>query len=167
MLKILQQQYEWIRSARKNLFTFLEEMPPHILHQTVPDFGNRSIILTHIHAADSYRFWLGSFAFKQKSGEYRETAMLEIERADIKNVRERFAEVDEIVQRFIHEYNNRWFEPVEHYVAWQRKPWIAAPLLLLTHVETHEFHHKGQILSMARHLGYNPPVNDRLGGLFS
>lgn len=167
MLEILQQQYDWIRSARKNLFTFFEEIPLQVLHQTVPDFGNGSIIRTHIHAADSYRFWLGSFAFKQRPSEFREITITQIERADVKNVRDKFAEVDEIVQRFLNEYNNRWFESIEHDVAWQREPWIAAPLLLLTHVETHEFHHKGQIVSMARHLGFNPPADDRLGGLFS
>ncbi len=31
---------------------------------------------------------------------------------------------------------------------------IANPLKLFTHVITHEFHHKGQILSLSRHLGY-------------
>ncbi len=30
------------------------------------------------------------------------------------------------------------------------------PLQLFTHVITHEFHHKGQIMSLSRHLGYTP-----------
>ena len=45
-------------------------------------------------------------------------------------------------------------------VKWQEKPWSTTPLWLLTHTETHEFHHKGQIVAMARHLGYNPPDTD-------
>ncbi|UUZ81781.1 DinB family protein [Paenibacillus sp. P26] len=165
MIEILQQQYDWIRSARQNLFTFLEEIPPQILHQNVPGFGNGTIIRTHIHAADSYRFWLGAFAFKKLS-EYRETAVPEME-LDMKYVRDRFAEVDEIVQRFLNAYCDRWFEPIEQEEEWQGYPRTPAPLLLLTHVETHEFHHKGQIVSMARHLGNPPPADDRLGGLFS
>jgi uncharacterized damage-inducible protein DinB len=34
------------------------------------------------------------------------------------------------------------------------------PLQLFTHVITHEFHHKGQILTMSRTLGYIPVDTD-------
>lgn len=166
-MDVLKQQYDWIRSARQALFSFLEEIPLQNLHHTVPDFGNGTIIRTHIHVADSYRFWLGSFAHKEKPSDFRGTPKYEIEQADVRNVRDRFAEVDELVQRFLDEFNYRWFEDIEHEVVWQSEPWMVTPLLLLTHVETHEFHHKGQIVSMARNLGYKPPADDRLGGLFS
>ena len=36
----------------------------------------------------------------------------------------------------------------------------AAPFKLFSHVITHEFHHKGQILSVSRHLGYLPVDTD-------
>lgn len=167
MLDVLKQQYNWIRSARQVLFAFMEEIPQQSLHQTVPDFGNGTIIGTHIHAANSYRFWLGSFAYKQKPSDYRNIPKDEIEQADVRYVRDRFAEVDGLVQRFLDEFTDRWFETIKHELTWQSEPWIATPLLLLTHVETHEFHHKGQIVSMVRCLGYKPPADDRLGGLFS
>jgi uncharacterized damage-inducible protein DinB len=38
----------------------------------------------------------------------------------------------------------------------------ATPLQLFTHVITHEFHHKGQILSRCRQLGYVPVDTDIL-----
>lgn len=38
----------------------------------------------------------------------------------------------------------------------------ASILKLFTHVITHEFHHKGQIISLKRHLGYIPAVTDIL-----
>lgn len=66
MLHILKQQYNLISSTRETLFSFLEEIPVEKLHSTVPNFGSGSIIKTHIHVADCYRYWLGSFAFKQK-----------------------------------------------------------------------------------------------------
>lgn len=165
MLDILQQQYDWIKSARENLFSFLEEIPSDVLHQTVPAFGHGTILRTHFHVADSYRFWLGSFAFK-KISEHRETTVHEIEHADVKDVRDRFKEVDEIVERFLNAYYDRCFEPIEQGDEWQGYPRRPTPLLLLTHAVTHEFHHKGQIVSMAKHLGYPPPADDRLGGLF-
>ncbi|WP_438447321.1 DinB family protein [Gorillibacterium sp. sgz5001074] len=166
MLDILQQQYDWIRSARNSLFAFLEEIPSPKLHQPVPHFGNGTIIRTHIHVTDSYRFWLESFAFHTVN-EHREPSIYEVECADVKNVQDRFREVDEIVQRFLNHYCDRWFEPIEQGEEWQGYPKAPTPLLLLTHVETHEFHHKGQIVSMAKHLGYPPPADDRLGGLFT
>ncbi|GGA25366.1 DinB family protein [Paenibacillus physcomitrellae] len=166
MLEILLQQYNWISSARQNLFAFLEEIPPQILHQTVPNFGHGTIIRTHIHVADCYRFWLESFALKKLS-EHKDTFLQEIEHADVKVVRGKFTEVDEIVQRFLHVYCDRWSEPIEQEAEWQGYPKTPTPLLLLTHVETHEFHHKGQILMMAKQLGCPPPTDDRLGGLFT
>ncbi|UJF33602.1 DinB family protein [Paenibacillus hexagrammi] len=166
MLEELRQQYDYIRSVRQNMFTFLEELPPQILHQTVPGFGRGTIMGTHVHVVDCYQFWLGSFAFK-KLNEHRDIAVHEIDRADVKYVREKFAEVDELVQRFLNEYCERWSEPIEQDESWQGYPKTPTPLLLLTHVETHEFHHKGQIVSMARILGCPPPADDRLGGLFT
>ncbi len=164
MLNMLQQQYDWIRLARQNLFAFLEELPPQVLHQTLSDSGRGTIIRTHIHVVDSYKFWLESFAFK-KIDEHRDITV-ETARADVKFVREKFLEVDELVQRFLQAYDGRWYEPIEQ-DGWDGYPKSPTPLLLLTHTMTHEFHHKGQIVFMARHLGYPPPADDRLGGLFT
>lgn len=166
MLEALRQQYEWVRAARNNLFAFLEELPARILFQTIPDFGHGTIMRTHLHVVDSYKWWLESFAFK-KIDEHSDISVHEIDGADVKFIRERFAEADELVQRFLDEYRDRWFEPIEQDESWQGYPKAPTPLLLLTHTQTHEFHHKGQIVSMARHLGYPPPADDRLGGLFT
>ncbi|MCM2997703.1 DinB family protein [Paenibacillus cellulositrophicus] len=166
MLEMLQQQYDWIRSVRQNMFAFLEELPPQILHQPVPEFGRGTIIRTHLHVVDCYRWWLGSFAFMKKN-EHRDISITDIERADVKYVRERFTDADELVQRFISEYRDRWNEPIKQDESWRGYPKAPTPLLLLTHTETHEFHHKGQIVSMARQLGCPPPADDRLGGLFT
>uniref|UniRef100_A9U816 Predicted protein n=1 Tax=Physcomitrium patens TaxID=3218 RepID=A9U816_PHYPA len=102
-----------------------------------------------------------------KRNEHRDIAIEEIERADVKFVRERFTEADKVVQRFINEYRDRWNEPIKQDESWRGYPKAPTPLLLLTHTETHEFHHKGQIVSMARQLGCPPPADDRLGGLFT
>lgn len=164
MLTMLQQQYDWVRTARQNMFAFLEELPLQDLHKPVPEFGRGTIMRTHLHVVDSYRWWLGAFAFK-KLNDHADVHVNET--SDVKFVRERFAEVDELVQRFLHEYDDRWSEPIEQDESWQGYPKAPTPLLLLTHTETHEFHHKGQIVAMARHLGYPPPADDRLGGLFT
>ncbi|UNK16107.1 damage-inducible protein DinB [Paenibacillus sp. N3/727] len=160
MLDVLKQQYSYIRLTRQTLFEFLEEIPLQKLHNTVPNFGSGSIIKTHIHVADCYRYWLGSYAFKQKRIDFSFATHNEIERSDVKWIRDRFELADEAVYRFLEEFNFRWFEQISNHVKWQEEPWSTTPLRLLTHTETHEFHHKGQIVSMARHLGYTPPNTD-------
>jgi uncharacterized damage-inducible protein DinB len=158
MKDVLKQQYDFIRSTRQTLFDFLEGIPLQKLHNTVPNFGNGSIIRTHIHVADCYLGWLGKFALKLTDFSF--ATDYDIEHSNVKMVRDRFELVDEIVQQFLYEFNSRWFENIMNQVKWQEEPWSTTPLRLLTHTETHEFHHKGQIVSMARHLGYNPPDTD-------
>ncbi|EEM05195.1 damage-inducible protein DinB [Bacillus pseudomycoides] len=160
MLDVLKQQYSFISSTREILFAFLEEIPLQKLHSTVPNFGSGSIIQTHIHVADCYRYWLGSFAFNQRRADFSFATDYEINHSDVEKVRAKFELVDEIVQRFLDEFHARWFENIANEVKWQKEPWSTTPLWLLTHTETHEFHHKGQIVSMARHLGYSPPNTD-------
>lgn len=167
VLQGLQQQYEWIRSVRQLLFEFLEEIPPTKLHEAVPGFGINTIIGAHIHAADSYRYWIGSFAFGQNPSEYRDTSEFDIAHTDVQRVRDIFQSVDDTVHQFLQKYDGHWFEDIENNVDWRDTPLRLTPLFLITHTETHEFHHKGQIVSMARHLGFNPPADERLGALFS
>jgi uncharacterized damage-inducible protein DinB len=71
MLDVLKKQYGFISSTREILFRFMEEIPLEKLHTTVPNFGSGSIIRTHFHVADCYRYWLGSFASKQKRADFR------------------------------------------------------------------------------------------------
>ncbi len=105
----------------KLYFRFLEEIPLEKLHSTVPNFGNGSIIKTHIHVADCYRYWLGSFAFKQKRADFSFASDDEIEHADVEKVRARFKLVDKTVQRFLEEYNDRWLENIANEVKWQKR----------------------------------------------
>ncbi|WP_067624279.1 DinB family protein [Alicyclobacillus acidiphilus] len=159
MFDVFKQQYTLIRSTREVLFEFLEQIPVQDLHANVPGFGTGSIIKTHIHVADCYRYWLGSFAAGQKRADFSFATDSEIERADVQQVRDRFELANDAVDRFLDTFSSRLLEPITNEVKWQ-KEWSTTPLWLLTHTETHEFHHKGQIVSMARHLGYEPPDTD-------
>lgn len=158
MLNVLKQQYNLIRSTRNALFDFLDGVPLKNLHTTVSGFGSGSIIKTHIHVADCYRYWLGSFALRQSDFSFASDN--EVENSDVQKVRERFELVNETVERFLEAYDCRWGEEVQNHVRWQEEPMRTTPLWLLTHAETHEFHHKGQIVAMARQLGYVPPDTD-------
>ncbi|MBO7747646.1 DinB family protein [Paenibacillus sp. MWE-103] len=159
MKELLKTQYGLIRITRETLFAFLGELPPEKLRADVPGFGSGSIIRTHIHVADCYRYWLGSFAFGQKRADFAFATKEEIAEADVRAVRDRFKRADETADRFLDRYDGRMLESVTNEVKWQPE-WSTTPLWLLTHTETHEFHHKGQIAAMARLLGYEPPNTD-------
>lgn len=151
-------QYDYIQNTRQVLFLFLEQLPQNVLHESVPNFGSGTIINTHIHVADCYRYWLGTFALKMEGLSFASEE--EVKQADMKWVRERFEQVDQIVEKFIETYSVDWSGNILGKVKWQKEPWKTTPLWLLTHAETHEFHHKGQIVTMARHLGFEPPDTD-------
>ncbi|MCB0640529.1 MAG: ATP-binding cassette domain-containing protein, partial [Phaeodactylibacter sp.] len=54
------------------------------------------------------------------------------------------------------------YRPDSGVLEFDGKPQETEALKLFTHVITHEFHHKGQVLSFSRHLGYTPVDTDVL-----
>lgn len=56
-------------------------------------------------------------------------------------------------------------EAIERAIPWREggETISITPGKLLMHTITHEFHHKGQIVVMARKMGYEPPNTDVLG----
>lgn len=158
MSEVLRKQYELIQATRESLLTFMENIAPEHLHERIEGFGSGSILETHLHVADCYQAWLGRFALNRTDLVFSEPE--DVEHADVVKVREKFRTVNALVQEFFDDFDARWFDPVENYVEFLGKSWTTTPLWLLTHTETHEFHHKGQIVAMARHLGYIPPDTD-------
>lgn len=159
-MNTLNEQYRFIKATREVLFHFLEEIPLEKLHCTIPNFGHQSIIKTHIYVADCYRYWLSFFAYNKKRSKFFATTDEQINQANVEIVRNKFQSVDEVVEQFLYDFDSRWFEEITNEVKWQTTPWRTTPLWLLSHTQTHEFHHKGQIVSMARQLGYTPPNTD-------
>ena len=81
---------------------------------------------------------------------------------NIKNIydlRNAFNEVNILVDKFLNFFSDR-NTPVEGEIFWLKRNQTETPLSLFTHVTTHEFHHKGQIMTMSRLLGYTPPDAD-------
>jgi uncharacterized damage-inducible protein DinB len=159
MPEVRQQEYAWVVSERAALFDSLERMPPAKLREAVPGFGHGSIARSLVRGADSFRLWPGSFAFRQKPGELRESDV-----GDLAAVRALFAGVGAVVARCFRAYSGRQLEEIRHEAAWRERPWFTSPPRLLAHVEVQELHHRGHIMVMARSLGYRS--HDGLGSLF-
>jgi uncharacterized damage-inducible protein DinB len=151
-------QYDLVRRTRESLFKFLETLPVSHLHTRVNEFGHGTIARTHIHAADCYLYWIGTITGLRTEPAFLPEAT--VDTLDVSGLRDRFAEVDQLADRFFATYADAWGTPVSGRVRWQPDPLTVTPLWLFTHTLTHEFHHKGQIVSMARALGHVPPDTD-------
>ncbi|QSO52690.1 DinB family protein [Alicyclobacillus curvatus] len=155
MSELLLKQYDLVRKTREALFTFFESLPGDKLHVEMPGFGYPTIADTHLHVAGCYIHWLVKFAGIRPNAEFPSDE--EINAADVAALRGWFNKSDAVVEEFLNANNGRLLEPIYNDT---QGPVGFTPLWLMTHTMTHEFHHKGQIVTMARQLGYVPPDTD-------
>ncbi|RYZ96106.1 MAG: DUF664 domain-containing protein [Moraxellaceae bacterium] len=150
---LLVQQYELVKSARATLLDFCVEISQQDFLTLESSFGRGSIrnLLTHI--ANVYEFWIVENVAKRAIDVRPFSAVKNI--ADARNY---FEKINQTVDIFIAEYSEKLHEKIcvnlnDHEIT-------TSPFEVFTHLITHEFHHKGQILSLSRHLGYTPIDTD-------
>jgi uncharacterized damage-inducible protein DinB len=154
-MKGFQEQYEWVRKTRESLFSYCETLDPTDYIQPLEGFGGGSIRDLHGHVAECYGFWLGKFSIEESEGlgNYQLPKI-------VSEMRDLFQRADACVAEFFRAIEDKWETPIAGRVRWQAEPFVVTPLWLYTHAMTHEFHHKGQIVSMSRALGYVPVDTD-------
>jgi uncharacterized damage-inducible protein DinB len=152
MIQILQQQYELARSTRGIVFNFLASQVGEDLSTPVPAFDNKTIRDQLEHSAYCYYNWLVGFAMQKPLLAGRHDTTLD----DLKQL---YSLVDDTMTTFLLTFGEKLESPITgmHNTMGQL---TTTPLAVFTHVLTHEFHHKGQIMSMCRLLGYPPPDTD-------
>ena len=153
-MEILLQQYQLLQSSREVLFRYLEGLEPNHYTQDIASFGHGSIRNLQVHVASTYIHWLSRFAM-EKGLDYFDAA----EVANPSAARKIYSEVDEQVSKFLEAFQGKVAIDITREMRNGRLLTIT-PLALFTHVLTHEFHHKGQIVSMGRALGYTPVDTD-------
>lgn len=146
---MLQQQYQMVLSSRESLFNFLRTVYPADFINENSSFGRGSIRNLLVHNADTYASWIGEKALKKDM--LFETY---VSYQNIDDCISYFKKIDEYVESFIKLYDNNYNEEIE--IVRNKQTIKITPLKLFTHVVTHEFHHKGQIMSLCRHLNYTP-----------
>ena len=154
MHTILQQQYQLVRSARGALFDYCQAICAEDLLKPLPAYNTECIISQLTHVANCYIFWLANAAMKQQRPLF---ASAEIE--DFDAVRDIYKEVDELMEEFLNHFSGSLNEPMT-ITRPNGSGLTRSPFDLFTHVITHEFHHKGQVVSMSRQLGYTPVDTD-------
>lgn len=152
MAELLAYQYQLVQSSRKVMLDFCETFKPGDYTMGVT-FDGKSIRRLQVHTANTYQGWIMTFARKQAATDFDEQNYPTVE-----SVRELFASVDALVAGFISESRHNWMEEIRG--DFPHKAVVLTRAEIFTHVITHEFHHKGQILMLARGMGYTPPDTD-------
>jgi uncharacterized damage-inducible protein DinB len=146
-------QYNFVQSSRQVLLEYCERISQKDFMAENSSFGRGSIRNLLVHIGNTYEFWIGRHALNL---EVDFTPYNTIE--DVLQAKDYFLTIDSLIARFIDVYSGNHLEGLIFEINNQKVS--ASPLKLFTHVITHEFHHKGQVLSLSRHLGYIPIDTD-------
>ncbi|MBN8585828.1 MAG: DinB family protein [Ignavibacteria bacterium] len=155
-MNILSSQYLLIKSSREVVLKYFSEIKPSDFARKLESFNNSSMQSLYIHSLNTYIHWLKRFAKKE---EYPYFKTEELKSAN--DFCTAFETINSIVEEFISEHSDP-FDKITGYITWQKKDFTYTALDLFTHVTTHEFHHKGQLMIMSRLLGYSPPDADAI-----
>ena len=152
--QICREQYGLVKGSRNTLFEYCRGIKQEDLQAGNTSFGRGgSIRNLLVHIANTYEFWIGRTALKK---EFEFTSYESINNMD--EVSALYKNVDLLVYEFLARLESGDPAEVSYKISGTRGS--ASSFTLFSHVITHEFHHKGQILSMSRHLGYIPVDTD-------
>lgn len=146
----LKKQYKLTQQARAELLNYCGTLKPEDLHKHVSGFNDSTIAGMLLHIANTYHFWLKRFAGKQEFEYFDEKNV-----SDIRDIKKIFELTDKVVINFLDSYPYHTTR-IKGEIFWLKTNMTFNVLELFTHVMTHEFHHKGQIMTMTRLLGYTP-----------
>lgn len=150
MKDILLQQYDLVKSSRATLLDFCASLPSIKFIEEVNGFGRGgSVRNLLVHINDTYQYWTAVHCLDRHQ-EFRKYDYY----ATIEECRGLFDQTDQLVIAMLHHFENNYDQQIIS------KNTTASPFKVFTHVITHEFHHKGQILSISRHLGFVPVDTD-------
>ncbi|MCP9752893.1 DinB family protein [Ferruginibacter sp. HRS2-29] len=159
LFSLANEQYDLVKQSRKVLLDYCETMSSEDFVNENNSFGRggsaRNLL---VHIAHVYQYWVARHAMERKV----EFDSYE-SRHNLTEVRLLFDEVDIFMNEFIQTMRGDQEDALVRYHL-NGKEGFVNKLKLFTHVITHEFHHKGQILSLSRHLGYLPVDTDIIRG---
>lgn len=145
-------QYELVQSSRKVVLDFCESFREEDYTQGLT-FDSKSICNLHVHTANTYQGWIMTIARKLQAERYQDS-----DYQSVQSVKKLFQQIDDMVLNFIQDSSGIWLKGIEADI--KDKKYSLKHAQIFTHVITHEFHHKGQTLMLARQMGYAPPDTD-------
>ena len=150
----IKEQYKMVQEARHVLLQYCNTISQHDLLNENSLFGRGgSIRNLLVHIANVYEFWIANNALNKNISFTTYGS-----KQNIGDIEDLFRSVDSFMCEFIQLFHLPEIKTIEYELNGRRDS--VGSLKLFTHVITHEFHHKGQILSLSRHLGYTPVDTD-------
>ncbi|GAA0606783.1 DinB family protein [Virgibacillus siamensis] len=156
-MNVLSEQYELVKHTRELLFRFCETLDDADYTKELEGFGWGSVRNLHVHIAECYQNWLGRFGMQENLTPVKPNQV-----RNVSDMREVFKQVDQLMHRFLDEYEGKYEAKLKGSVSWKEGDVELSVLWLFTHTLTHEFHHKGQMVTMGRQLGYTPTDTDMI-----
>ncbi|MFD1604103.1 DinB family protein [Flavobacterium artemisiae] len=149
----LKKQYNLVLESRNVLFDYCKTIKNEDFINENSSFGRggsmRNLL---VHIANTYEFWIANISLKKSI---------------VFSPYENYQNIEDVLKLFlsIDEFMDDFFELTEksdNEIQYERngQKTRTEPFKIFTHVITHEYHHKGQILSLSRHLGYIPVDTD-------
>ena len=154
MYTTLLHQYQLVLSARSALFDYCDTVKTEDLLTPLASFNNESMLTQLMHVANCYLFWLSKSVIQQQRPYFKNE-----EHQSLASVRNAYGQVDLVMNEFLHHFT----DSLEQQILITRpdgSQLTRSPFEIFTHVITHEFHHKGQVVNMSRQLGYVPVDTD-------
>ncbi len=152
--KYATEQYDLVRESRKVLLGFCKTISADNFAKENSLFGNGgSIRNLFVHIANAYEFWITT------CGLNKNIVFTKYEsKENIRDIIDLFDTIDISMVEFIQSFKNREIKRIYFEIDGVKNN--ADSFKLFSHVITHEFYHKGQILSVSRLLGYIPIDTD-------
>jgi uncharacterized damage-inducible protein DinB len=147
--------YGWVKRTRAVVFDYALGLPDEIYTAEHEGFGFGSIRNLQVHVAECYLWWVGHVGLGQT---FRDLNPYDL--TDVTAVQNLFERVDLTVETALSEFTNpdalySWGSGPNHPSHQISQRW------LILHPITHEFNHKGQMLSLGRILGHPvPPTSE-------
>ncbi|WP_073504838.1 DinB family protein [Staphylococcus succinus] len=154
-------EYEWVKQNRNILLEQCSILNENEFSKEF-EFGFQSIKKSLIHIAGCYHAWLGSFVLEKTKTPLFTSE--EIEELEIDDIKKYFLQADQYMEEILKRSSNELDNYIEKSPAWKQgnERIMKTMHQLLFHSVTHEYHHKGQIVTMLRMLGYTPNNTDVL-----
>lgn len=154
-IKTLSDQYALVKASRVVLLDYCAYLTPDHFYAHHASTGRGSIHNLLAHIANTYKFWIGEQFLGKKNNyiSYTDTTPLE-------TLNTVFQEIDILMESFFEKLEKQAFAEFEYEI--DGKKGKSCPLEVFTHVMTHEYHHKGQLLTLSRQLGYTAVDTDIL-----
>jgi len=150
----VQKFHHWTHASLNLLLSHLSTVPASGFVRELPGFGFSTLQKQIIHIFNCEGFWIhtlqGLEYVDRNPAEYRNVA-------DARLLQQ---EVSEGTRAYLSSLTNQQLNTDMELHFSDGDKAVRTPALILHHLLTHAFHHKGQIVAMCRELGYPAPDTD-------